>query len=86
MDESDNPHAVTLVSGYELAQDAPPSLGSGRLYRSVRDADALPVGQAHAVRRGEQDSVCGKTMRKVTDTPWPPGMGSRCRDCQEALS
>jgi hypothetical protein len=85
VDESDNSCSVQLVSGYGFVRDAPPQLGSGRLYQRARDAGAIPVGAAHAVRFGEQDAACGTTMKMITNNPWPPGMGSLCQACQEAL-
>ncbi len=78
-------HSVKLVIGHEFVRDAQPGLGGGARFKRARDAGAIPVGPAHAVEQGERRSLCGKTMEKITDSPWPPVMGRRCRDCQEAL-
>ena len=83
VDETGNSQSMTLVTGYESVRYAEPQLGRGALYQRARDA--LPDGPAHAVVPGERHSVCGKMMRTITG-PWPPGMGSRCPECQEALS
>ena len=82
VDESDNLRSVTLVTGYEFVRDAEPRLGRGGLYKRARDAGAIPVGPAHAVRSGEQESICQKMMPKIEGS-WPPGMGSLCPECRE---
>jgi hypothetical protein len=84
VDESNNLHPITLVIGYEFVRDAQPSLGGGGRFKRARDAGVIPDGPAHAVESGERRSICGKTMERIIDNPWPPVMGERCRDCQEA--
>jgi hypothetical protein len=85
VDETGSSHSGTLMTGYEFVRDAEPQLGSGARYKRVRDAGAIPVGFAHAVESGERHSICGRTMQTITG-PWPPGFGSRCPDCREALT
>ena len=86
VDESNNSHPITLVIGYEFTRDAEPGLAGGARFKRARDADMMAVGPAHAVESGERRSICGKIMEKIITNPWPPVMGERCRDCQEAAT
>lgn len=44
----------------------------------------LPDGYPHAVRTGEQDTLCGRMVR--TRLPFPLGMGEElCPDCAELV-
>ena len=75
VDETDGSRSVTLVTGYEFVRDRERGLGGGGLYKRARDAGTIPAGPAHAVKSDEQQSVCGKTMKMITNNPWPPGNG-----------
>lgn len=62
-----------LLIGIDRYVPAPRSAGG-------QDKATAPQGR-HAVRQGETSALCGATVPDVIADPWPPAVGSRCREC-----
>lgn len=77
------PGKPDLVIGYESVQQRPTRPGGG-LYPKA--GDVIGAGPAHAVRSGEQESVCGRRMRKTNGPPRSAGMMGACPKCREVLA
>lgn len=75
---------MTLMVGYARMRDSEPGIEAGQLFRKLADAGTVPVPPAHAVESGETQALCGEYVI-VTDKPWPPAFGSRCKACREAV-
>jgi hypothetical protein len=77
---------VTYLVAYTAWRDRTPgSRGGG--FKRVADANALPVGPAHAVEEGSDVALCGTYVGSQPERrEWPPGpIGRQCAECRELV-
>lgn len=72
--------SLDLEKGYTRTEISPGGIAAGRQVRRE-----IPAGDAHAVTRGERDTLCRRVVRMRL--PWPPGsMENLCPECAEELA
>jgi hypothetical protein len=70
-----------LMAGFDSTAPGPVSRALGRgKFRRVAQSTVVPAGDRHAVRDGETESLCGKSIA-IIHGEWSEKRGLGFRDC-----